>query len=82
MKTITITTKRKADALHVESLFKPVNGRTLIKERYDMGKYKAEVSLTGRTLDNCSDSVVAVWSEVRRDSNGPYRALFCLSTAI
>jgi hypothetical protein len=81
MKTITITTKSKADALHVESLFKPVNGRTLVKERYDKGKYKSEVNLVGRVLDNCPDSVIAVWSEAKRDLHGPYKALYCLSTA-
>lgn len=80
MKSIEITTKGAADRMQVASLFQPVNGRTLVKGRYDRGKYRAEASLIGRTLDNCPDEVVAVWSEIRRDSDGAYRALYCLST--
>lgn len=80
MKTIEITTKGKANRMLVDSLFKPVNGGTLVASRYDGGKYRAEASLIGRKLENCPDDVFAVWSEIRWDIDGPYRALFCLSS--
>ncbi len=76
MKTIQIITKRKADALLIESLFR--QGGTYRKERYDMGKYKPESSFVGREIE-CSDDVICVWAESRRDQDGPYKALFCLT---
>jgi hypothetical protein len=81
MKSIEVITKGAAARMHLASLFKPVNGRTLVKRRYDFGKYRAEASFIGRTLDNCPDDVVAVWCEIRRDSDGPYRVLYCISAA-
>jgi hypothetical protein len=79
-KTIQVTTKGNADRMHVDSLFNPVNGKTLVKMRFDMGKYKAAASFVGRDVE-VSENVVAVWSEAKRDQDGPYRALYCLKSA-
>ena len=78
MKKISIITKRAADKMLVESLFQPVNGATLTRMRYDMGKYKPG-SYIGREVD-CSENVRAIFPEARRDSDGPYVALFCLTS--
>ena len=77
MKTITIGTKAQANRIRVNSLFTPVNGRTLVSARYDMGKYKADKNFIGREID-VADHVHALWMESRRDSDGPYKALFCM----
>ena len=44
--------------------------------RYDMGKYNAGQSFVGRDL-KVAKHVLAVWPERRKDSDGPYIALFC-----
>jgi hypothetical protein len=75
MKTIQVGTKSQADSVLVDSLFKA--GGTLQTMRFDMGKYKADVSLIGREVQ-CSDDVYAVYQVSRRDTDGPYRALMCV----
>jgi hypothetical protein len=75
MKTIKLTTKRKADSLLVESLFNPSG--TLTRAKYSSGKYKAGAFPAGREIE-VSDHVKAVWSETRRDSCGSYSTLYCL----
>jgi len=75
MKTIQLTTKRKADNLLVESLFSP--GGTLTRVKYCSGKYKAGAFPAGREVE-VSDHVKAIWSEARKDSHGPYVTLYCL----
>ena len=75
MKTLTINTKSQAEKILVSSLFKA--GNTLQVMRFDMGKYKADVSLLGREV-KCSDDVHAIYQVTRRDSHGPYRALMCV----
>lgn len=61
-----------------ESLFTP--GGTLAclpKERFDMGKYKS--SVIGREVPEYhAKNVRCVWAEARRDSDGPYYALYCI----
>ena len=74
--TLVIGSKAQADKVLVESLFKPVNGQTLKRERYDMGKYAH--NLKGKTVEVIGGTV-ALWMERRKDSHGPYWALFCLS---
>ncbi|HEP8974297.1 TPA: hypothetical protein VDU83_006726 [Pseudomonas aeruginosa] len=76
--TLVIGSKAQADKVLVESLFKPVNGQTLKRERYDMGKYAH--NLKGKTVEVIGGTV-ALWMERRKDSHGPYWALFCLSAA-
>jgi hypothetical protein len=79
MKTLLIGTKRQADKILVESLFNP--GGTLTPSRYDLGKYKPdpEKPFVGRSIE-VSDNVSALWTEKRRDSDGPYVAVFSLSS--
>ena len=76
MKTLTCITKRAANNMLINSLFKPVNGGTLIRERYCSGKYLA--SIKTRPLQ-VSDDVLCLWAEPRRDADGNYFALYCLS---
>lgn len=80
MKTLTIGTKRQADAVMVNSLFQPVNGRTLNAMKYDGGKYKAGVSFVGREVQ-VSDDVHALYMVSRRDSDGPYQQIMCICAA-
>ena len=77
MKTLTVGTKSQADKVLVNSLFAPVNGSTLNKEKLCTGKYQA--SIKGRALE-VSDHIHAVWAEKRRDSDGEYFALLCLTS--
>ena len=44
--------------------------------RYDMGKYNSGQCFLGMELTVAKD-VLAVWSERQKDSDGPYKALFC-----
>ncbi len=79
MKTIQITTKSQANRMQVDSLFVPVNGRTLSKAKYSSGKYKPGAFPKGREIE-VSENIHAVWSESRKDSDGAYSALFCLTS--
>lgn len=76
---LTITTKSKANAILVNSLFHPVNGGTLNKGKLCAGKYRPDAFPVGRELE-VNDNVFAVWSEKGKDSDGPYSRLFCIST--
>ena len=75
-KKITIVSKRKADTMLLDSLFHPVNGQTLTRTRYDMGKYKP-AKFIGREIE-CAEHVQAIFTQSRKDSDGPYIALYCL----
>lgn len=77
MKSLEMGTKAQADKALTESLFKPVNGKTLRRMRYDLGKYGN--NMKGKTFE-VLDNVVAIWTEKRQDSNGPYWAVYCLTT--
>lgn len=73
MKTITITSKRNASNLILDSLFTPVNGRTLIEMKHDGGKYSTspEVPYIGRTIE-VRDECHAVYPVRRKDADGAY----------
>ena len=73
---INIISKRKADSMLVDSLFSPVNGKTLTKTRWDLGKYKPG-KYVGREIE-CGEDVRAIFPQPQRDSDGPYIALYCL----
>ena len=77
MKTLSITTKAKADKILVESLFKPVNGRTLNRMKYSGGKYKPG-SYIGREVE-VSDNVHALYQSKGRDADGPYVRIMCIT---
>lgn len=77
MKATHILTKREAEAAIVASLFSP-NGTLALerRERLDRGKYKPG-TMAGKPLPPDVDVRLA-WVERRRDSHGPYDALFCI----
>lgn len=77
MKTIQIVSKASANKILVNSLFNPVNGKTLNKMRWCTGKYKPGSFPVGKNVD-VAETTHAVWSESRSDSDGPYTALFCI----
>ncbi len=77
MKTLTIVKKSQADKILVESLFKPVNGKTLNRGRYDSGKYAVK-DFIGREVNNAPDSVYAIYPVKRKDNSGDYIALYCI----
>jgi len=73
-----ITTKRKANSLIIESLFK--DKKTLTAMKYDNGKYEwtgKASDYIGKDVPNCSDDVKAVWVERRSNSNGVYAQVMC-----
>ena len=72
-----ILTKRQAEAAITASIFDA--GGTLAlerRERLDMGKYKPG-TMAGKALPAHVDVRLA-WVERRRDSHGPYDAVFCI----
>ena len=75
-----ILSKAQKDRAIIDSLFNPVNGHSLAgvePERFDLGKYRN--SLVGRPIpEHMLSRVALVWSEPRRDSEGPYYALFSI----
>lgn len=79
MKKIQITSKAKAIKAQVESLFSPVNGGTLSAVKYCNGKYKPTSFPIGHEIE-VSDSVQAIWKESRRDADGAYCVLYCMSS--
>ena len=79
MKTLQIISKAKANKLQVQSLFTPINGGTLTAIKYDGGKYKPSSFPIGREVE-VNENVHAIWSESRRDSDGAYAVLYCLTS--
>lgn len=77
MKALVIVKKSQADKMLVESLFKPINGKTLSRGRYDAGKYAVK-DFIGREVNNAPDSVYAIYPIKKRDSCGQYIALYCI----
>lgn len=74
-----ILTKRQAEAAIVASLFSP--GGTLAclpRERLDRGKYKPGTMAGKEVPPHAAEGVRLVWVERRRDSHGPFDALFCI----
>jgi hypothetical protein len=77
MKKLKIGTKAQANKILLGSLFNPINGKTLNRMKYCNGKYKPG-SYIGRELE-VSDGVHAVFTESRKDSDGPYVRLMCIT---
>jgi len=77
MKTLTIGTKAQADRVLVESLFKPVNGKTLNVSKYSGGKYDPKQSFVGRQIE-VYDYVHALYMRRGKDKDGPYQTLMCI----
>ena len=78
-----IVSKREADKILVNSLFQPINGKTLSRGVFDAGKY----AWTGKASDYAGKEVIdikgvhAVYVERRVDSDGPYAALLSIHEA-
>ena len=79
MKILTRSQLRQAT---LESLFNPVHGRSLAcmkASRFDTGKYKPGTMAGKDVPEHMLASVYTVWTERRKDKDGPYDALFCYS---
>lgn len=76
MHKITITTKRKAMAQSIETLFTPGGTATTV-EKFDRGKYRVDMEYIGREVETY-DSILAIWPERRKDKDGPYIQLMCV----
>jgi len=77
MKKLRIGTKAQADMLITQSLFVPVNGKTLSIERYSSGKY-APGKYVGKEIE-VSNNVHALYAARGRDSDGPYVRIMCVT---
>jgi hypothetical protein len=77
MKTLKIGTKTQANKILLDSLFNPVNGKTLNRMKYCNGKYKPG-SYIGREME-VGDNVHALFTESRKDSDGSYVRLMCIT---
>ena len=75
-----VISKAQADKILVNSLFKPVNGKTLSIGKFDSGKYQWHGSAkhyVGRDVPDIK-GVHAVYCVRRQDSDGPYAQLMCV----
>ena len=79
-KTLTITTKAVADKLLASGALIPAIGRALKVEKLDRGKYKPDPAMpyVGREVP-APDSVHAIFPVRRKDRDGPYVQLMCIS---
>jgi len=75
-----IVSKRDANKILTDSLFSPINGKTLSIGKFDSGKYKWHGSqkhyIGKKVTDLCG--IHAVYVERRTDSDGPYAQLMCI----
>ena len=78
MAKMTIGTKAQADKVLVNSLFQPVNGKTLTAMKYDSGKYRADQSYVGREVE-VSGNIHALYVVKRKDADGQYAQIMCVS---
>ena len=78
-----IISKKEANSILTNSLFKPVNGKTLSIGKFDSGKYKwhgSQKHYIGREVHDI-ERVHAVYVERRTDSDGPYAQIMCIHEA-
>lgn len=75
-----IISKKAAMDIQTDSLFSPVNGRTLNTAKFDNGKYEWKGSAKAYIGKECQDlrGVHAVYVERRQDSDGPYAQIMCV----
>ncbi len=75
-----ILSKSESKAAVLESLFKPIEGKSLgciKKERLDRGKYSK--SSIGEEIPDCiAKNIFLAWSEKKSDKHGVYYVLYCL----
>ena len=75
-----VISKREADKVLTQSLFTPVNGKTLSIGKFDGGKYQwhgTAKHYIGRDVPDIR-GVHAVYMVRRVDSDGPYGQLMCV----
>lgn len=75
-----IITKKQADEMLVNSLFKPVNGKTLSIMKYDCGKYKGTPKEFIGKYAQPTINTYAIYPISRKDKDGRYTQLMCLTT--
>lgn len=76
-----IISKSEANKILIDSLFHPVNGKTLNVNKFDAGKYTwhgTAKHYIGREVPEIK-GVHAVYVERRQDSEGPYAQIMCIS---
>jgi len=76
-----ITSKAAATKVLTDSLFNPVNGKTLNIVKYDSGKYAWNGSAKeyeGREVNDLGGRVHAAYVERRQDSDGAYAQIMCI----
>lgn len=73
-----VVTKAQARNVMLESLFTPINGRTLVTGKFDNGKYRVDQSFIGREVKDLP-GVHAVYPVRKRDRDGPYVQLMSIS---
>jgi hypothetical protein len=75
MQILTIISKRKADSIILDSLFK--SNKTLTPRKYDLGKYAK--SGIGNTVTTPFEPgyLNIIWSVRRKDKDGAYYQLMC-----
>jgi IMP cyclohydrolase len=71
-----VVTKAQASSVLLDSLFRP--GRTLVTGKFDNGKYRVDQSFIGREVKDLP-GVHAVYPVHKRDGDGPYVQLMCIS---
>lgn len=75
-----IVTKRKAEGLMVDTLFKGTKTATR-KSKFDAGKYKwtgSQKDYVGKDVPDI-EGVIAVYVERRVDADGPYAQIMSIS---
>ena len=77
MKTLYIVSKSKADKILINSLFMPVNGKTLNRMKYCNAKFKVNAFPVGRQIE-AHDGVHAIYATKGKDSDGEYSRLMCI----
>jgi hypothetical protein len=75
-----VTTKKQAMNILTQSLFKPVNGKTLSVGKFDNGHYQWHGSQSYYVGKEVLDIewVHAVYVERRQDKDGPYAQLMAV----
>ncbi len=74
MHNVEVTTKARAESASLDTLFTP-GGTATTHSVYCAGKYQK--TIRGRIL-SVTDDVVALYTVVRRDKDGPYHRLMAI----
>jgi hypothetical protein len=76
-----VISKKQAMEILTDSLFTPINGNSLNVEKFDSGKYDwtgKAANYIGKQVQDI-DGVHAVYAERRKDIDGAYTQLMCIS---